>query len=62
MKNASWENWINVVLGIWILLSPWIFGYAGETVPFWNAFVTGLTAAGVSAAALPIARSRRGQS
>jgi hypothetical protein len=30
MKNATWENWLGVVAGIWIMLSPWVFpGHGG---------------------------------
>lgn len=26
-----WEEWANLVVGLWTLASPWIFGFAGTT-------------------------------
>jgi hypothetical protein len=28
MKPKRWQNWVNVVLGAWLALSPWILGFA----------------------------------
>jgi len=25
---ANWEEWANVVLGIWLVVSPWLLGFA----------------------------------
>jgi hypothetical protein len=25
MRNASWENWLNLVLGAWLMIAPWVF-------------------------------------
>ncbi len=25
---ASWQEWINVVLGVWLIVSPWVLGFA----------------------------------
>ena len=25
---ASWEEWANVALGIWLIVSPWVLGFA----------------------------------
>ena len=30
-KDAPWENWVNVVLGIWIMLTPWILPIENES-------------------------------
>ncbi len=34
------QDWINLIIGIWLFLSPWIFGYAymGHA---WNSFLFG---------------------
>ncbi len=26
---AQWEEWANVVLGLWLVASPWLLGFAG---------------------------------
>ena len=28
---AVWEEWLNLIVGIWILVSPWVLGFAGTT-------------------------------
>ncbi len=25
---ANWEEWINLLLGIWLIVSPWVLGFA----------------------------------
>jgi hypothetical protein len=25
---ASWEEWVNLLLGLWLIVSPWILGFA----------------------------------
>jgi hypothetical protein len=34
--------WVNIVLGLWLVVSPFIFGYTGDTAAFWNAEVIGV--------------------
>lgn len=55
---TSGEEWTNLVMGIWIFLSPWVLGYTADNVPFWNALIAGGLVAVSSAIALPIARHR----
>jgi hypothetical protein len=28
---AVWEEWVNLVAGLWVLVSPWVLGFAGTT-------------------------------
>ncbi len=37
-----WEEWVNLVLGIWLILSPWILGFSGMASPTWNAVIVGV--------------------
>ncbi|MGA7805062.1 SPW repeat protein [Bradyrhizobium sp.] len=25
---ANWEEWINLMLGLWLIVSPWVLGFA----------------------------------
>ena len=48
---AIWEigrelRWVNVVIGAWLLVSPWILGY--ETEPLINSLVSGVLLIGLS--------------
>ncbi len=35
-----WEDWVGAVLGLWLLLSPWVLGY-GEMAANQNAVFVG---------------------
>jgi hypothetical protein len=48
---AQWQDSANLVLGLWLAISPWILPNAGQGAA-WNAHLTGLVIAGVAAAAL----------
>ena len=37
----AWEEWTNLVLGLWLLASPWILGFSSSTLLMWNAVVAG---------------------
>jgi len=28
VAHASWEEWANLLLGIWLVVSPWVVGFA----------------------------------
>jgi len=28
---AEWEEWLNLVVGLWALVSPWVLGFQGTT-------------------------------
>ena len=36
----SWARWANVVLGIWLVLSPFILGFATDQAT-WNNIIVG---------------------
>jgi len=36
----DWEEWINVVLGVWLALSPWVLGVA-SAVARWDFLIVG---------------------
>ncbi|MBV9497975.1 MAG: SPW repeat protein [Acidobacteriaceae bacterium] len=35
-------SWVNLVLGIWVFFSPWIYGYLGNTGRFINSLCVGV--------------------
>lgn len=37
-----WEEWINVAVGLWLVISPWLLGYANMTSMTWNQVIVGL--------------------
>lgn len=50
--TTFWRDAINLVLGIWLIVSPLALVYTGQAAPAWNAYVVGVVIAVLSAAAL----------
>jgi hypothetical protein len=48
----QWQDAANLVLGLWLLVSPWVLGYMAESWPAWNAHVVGVIIAVAAVAAL----------
>ena len=42
LKFHEWEEWINVVLGAWLIISPWLLAYAVMGAAAWNHVIVGL--------------------
>lgn len=40
-RTQRWQDWVNLILGIWLFISPWITGYS-QTFFSWNAFLFGV--------------------
>ncbi|NMG46208.1 hypothetical protein GPA22_21030 [Aromatoleum toluvorans] len=36
-----WQDPVNLILGVWLGVSPWAFSYAMEAAPTWNAVMAG---------------------
>lgn len=41
-KQQPWEEWFNLTLAVFLVLSPWIFGYTAAVAATWNAVLAGL--------------------
>ena len=42
MANKRWQDWVNLILGVWLFLSPWLLRYTGTTAAAWNAWILGV--------------------
>jgi nitric oxide reductase large subunit len=51
-KKETLADVVNLILGGFLLVSPWIFGFAAETTASWNAWISGLVIAVLAIAAL----------
>ena len=40
-----WEEWVNAVLGLWLIVSPWLMGYGVNFGFVWNQVLMGLIVA-----------------
>lgn len=52
MRKETIADTANLVLGAFLFVSPWIFGFATETTASWNAWLSGIVIAGLAIAAL----------
>lgn len=39
---AEWQEWINVVLGAWVAIAPWILGFGAAATATWIHVILGL--------------------
>lgn len=49
VRFAEWEEWVNVAIGIWILVSPWVLGFSGVSAAMWTCVVLGIVIAAMAA-------------
>ena len=52
VRFTQWEEWINLILGLWVMVSPWVLGFAAMAAAMWGHVVIG--AAIVALAALEL--------
>ncbi|MBX6327255.1 MAG: SPW repeat protein [Pseudolabrys sp.] len=51
-KKETIGDAVNVLLGAFLFLSPWIFGFSSEPAASWNAWLSGIVIVALAAAAL----------
>ena len=44
----KWEEWVNVVLGAWLIVSPFLLGYTAHANAMWNQIVVGVLVGGLA--------------
>jgi SPW repeat len=52
MEGKKVQDWINLVLAVCLLLSPWAIGFASETTPAWNAWIVAVVLGALAIATL----------
>lgn len=45
--NTNWLSWVNIMLGLWLIISPFIFGFLGAGI-LWNAIIFGIIVAALA--------------
>lgn len=40
--RAAWLSWLNVLLGLWLLIAPFGLGYTHLSHPMWNDIIVGV--------------------
>ena len=46
---AEWEEWVNFVLGLWLIISPWVLRFSPDIGAMWTHVILGILVAAVSA-------------
>ena len=42
MRRGLWQDWVNLVLGAWLLISPFLGVGATNEAAIWNAYIAGV--------------------
>jgi SPW repeat len=45
----EWEEWLNLIAGVWVVIAPWVLGFAAATNAMWTHVVLGLLVAAAAA-------------
>jgi hypothetical protein len=46
----NWQDWLDMVLGFWLVISPWVLGFSGsDPAATRNAVIVGIVIAALSA-------------
>ena len=56
VQFAEWEEWVTLVVGVLVAISPWILGFAGEQAALWACVIFGLVVAAASVSEIWIVR------
>jgi hypothetical protein len=44
----KWEEWVEAALGFWLVVSPYLLGFAMQMYPTWNQAVVGIIVAALA--------------
>ena len=45
LQFAEWEEWVALIVGILVLISPWVLGFAAVYAALWTCVVLGIIVA-----------------
>lgn len=40
-RLQAWQEWVNLILGIWVFIAPWVLGFSGVPNAAWDHWVVG---------------------
>lgn len=52
-----WTDAVNAVLGVWLVVSPWLMGYQDSSVAMWNAIIVGMALVAAALGAIFVPRA-----
>ena len=48
-NTVKYLNWINAVLGLWLIIAPFVLSYSSAAAAMWNDIIVGLVALALGA-------------
>lgn len=42
IRPQAWEEWVNLVIGVWLILAPFLLGFTDEVAMMWNHILVGV--------------------
>lgn len=57
----AWQEWVNMALGIWLLVSPWVLGFHASEALRWNSVIAGVLIPALAACVLVQERAKADQ-
>jgi hypothetical protein len=51
-RVMAWQEWANVVFGLWLIASPWLLAFTATAMAMYNALAVGLIVAALALWAL----------
>jgi hypothetical protein len=58
LRFAEWHHWANGALGVWLVIAPWILGFAAVAAALWNHVIVGLLVVALAAWELWVVRQQ----
>lgn len=55
---AEWEEWVNLVLGVWTIVAPWALGFSAVAAAMYTHLIAGVVVAGLAALELWMIHTR----
>lgn len=41
-RPRPWKEWLNLILGVWLVAAPMVLGFSAQSEPTWNQMIAGL--------------------
>ena len=45
VRLAPWQEWVNLILGVWLFIAPWALGFVGRMNAAWDHWIVGVLVA-----------------
>ena len=52
VRFHEWEEWVDMIMELWLIVAPWVLGYSTMMAAAWNHVLVGLVTIGMAAWAI----------